>query len=283
VILRARTAAPRKHLRAGLPAGAALAISLLCGVPLATLQAAPEAAATATVAGIEPPSAPARGSIEPSFAPDRARALTAVTVAGHFSTGPAGGGLPSPLREMVIWAPAGLAAPDSLAWPRTSGCSVAHLRRHGARGCPPRSQIGSGSAVVGWDEGSRAVTETARVKVFVGPTTGGAGVYAFEVLAEGRTPLRKRVVLTESLYAVAAPSPYSASLHARVPPIATRPGEPDASVLSFRMTLRRAHGGHGLGERVPARCPAGGYPWAASFGFADGTQQHVSATVPCPA
>jgi hypothetical protein len=217
-------------------------------------------------------------TLEPSFSPKQPGAFTAVGLGIRFTAPPsAPGGLPAAVRKAVIWFPAGLAAPSSLSWPLTRGCSPAHLRARGARGCPPRSQIGSGSELLAWPEGSGTRTERARLKLFIGPTD---GEYAFELLAEGRPPLRRRTVVTESLFAASAP--WSAGMDVSIPPIPTRPGGPDATVLSLSVTIARVHGSVGLGERVPRSCPPGGYPWSATFTFADGSGQTANAAIPCP-
>ena len=196
----------------------------------------------------------------------------------------------------MILLPAELA--KTLEWPTTRGCSRAQLQAHGAPGCPPHSQIGAGSALVQWQEGSSTAGEQANLQLFVGPTE---GVYTLQLLAEGRQPLRRRVVISLVLFGVTGP--YSAGMEATVPPLPTRPGLPDASVVNFSVTVgpaaRGAGGGAGGGggERgggaaarrwgemelfVPRSCPVGGFPWEAEFGYADGSLQEVGAGVPCP-
>lgn len=259
---RPRRALRRATLAAGALGASALAASLLVAV-------APSARAQA--------GGPPAATIAPSFSPLVPGALTAVTFAASFAP-PASeaGALPPPLRHAVLWFPAGLAAPSSLSWPRTRGCSAAHLRKHGARGCPRSSRIGSGSAVVGWSEGPAIHTERVKLQIFIGPTN---GEYAFKVLAEGTHPYRRRAVINESLFAASAP--YSAGMEIAFPDIVSRPGQPPAVLLSYTATIARAHGRAGLGERVPRTCPAGGYVWAADFTFANGVAEHVPATSPC--
>jgi hypothetical protein len=225
---------------------------------------------------------PTLATIEASFSPDRSGGRTAATFGFHVTGGE--GGVPAPIHKLVLLIPAGLGGP-SVEWPTTLGCSRSRLMRRGARGCPARSQIGSGSAVVAWREGSRTVTEQTKLWEFVGPTN---GPYVLEVLGEGTTPIRRRVVSTVSLAALSGT--YSASLETLIPPIATRPQEPDASLLSLSLTTgnakqprfsgRGVYGGMGL--FVPATCPLGGFPWSAEFTYADGTTQQAAAAIPCP-
>jgi hypothetical protein len=242
-----------------------LAIAPACGAP-AYAQAA----------------SPTTATIEPSFSPDRLGARTVVDFAARFTGGE--GGVPAPLHKITVLVPGGLAGPR-LDWPTTLGCSRSRLQRHGARGCPPNSQIGSGQALLEWREGARTVTESSRLWAFLGPTN---GEYAIELLGEGYAPIHRRVVITESLFAMSGT--YSGGDEAVVPPIPTRPGEPDASVVSFSLAMGRvgrpraprALESEGMGFFVPGSCPVGGYPWAAELEYADGTSQRASAAVPCP-
>jgi hypothetical protein len=95
-------------------------------------------------------------------------------------------------------------------------------------------------------------------------------------------------VITESLFAITGA--YSGGVEAVIPPIPTRAGEPNASVVSFSLTMGSvnqprgsAHrSAEGMGLFVPGSCPAGGYPWAAEFTYADGSVQRPTASIPCP-
>lgn len=252
-----------RHKAARIAAGAVTLGATVAAVALATGSSrAAVGAVGATVA-----------TIEPSFRPNRPGASTALTVKERFAGPEAEGGIPSPLRKEVLHLPLGVA--ESLAWPVTRGCSRAHLLKHGARGCPARSQIGTGSAKVAWRENGTVVTETARMWAFVAPTS---GEYAIEVLGEGTHPVHKRVVVTESLFAQGPP--YSGGMTIPVPAITIRPGGPEVSLLEASLTVGPKRGAHGLGIRVP-RCPSGGYPWAAEITFANGSTQELQTTTPC--
>jgi len=67
-------------------------------------------------------------------------------------------------------------------------------------------------------------------------------------------------------------------------PIPTVALEPDASILSWSLTIGRpgAARGHAPAVSVPRRCPAGGFPFAADFAFADHTSARALARIPCP-
>jgi hypothetical protein len=118
----------------------------------------------------------------------------------------------------------------------------------------------------------------------VGPTD---GPYELQILGEGTTPIRRRVVSTVSLAAISGT--YSASLATAIPPIPTRPGQPNASIVSFSLTTGNAHQPRfsgrgrygGMGLFVPSPCPAGGYPWLAELTYADGSTQQATTAIPC--
>ena len=86
----------------------------------------------------------------------------------------------------------------------------------------------------------------------------------------------------------------SSQLAATVPPIASVVGGSNVSVISVQTTIgpshltyyRHRHGRlvpfHPVGVSVPERCPRGGFPSSASFGFEDGSSTTASTTVPCP-
>jgi hypothetical protein len=233
--------------------------------------------------GLLPPVAWAQtvASIEPAFAPNHPGAQTSVTFAAKLSN--TAGGIPEALSKVVILLPAGFA--ETLQWPTSSGCSSAHLRAHGARGCPSRSQIGAGTALLAWQEGARTGTERARLGLFTGPTD---GVPRLELLAEGMSPIRRRVVLNVGLSLISAP--YSAEMETIIPPIPTLPGQGYASLVSFSVTVgpsskalisQRPSPWGELELFAPRRCPLGGYPWTVEFTYAAGATQAVNAAIPC--
>jgi hypothetical protein len=238
---------------------------------------------SASQAPAQPATSVPAATIEASLAPDRLNARTASTVALHIAGGE--DGVPPAVRKIVLLVPAGFSG-RSLEWPSTRGCSRTQLMRRGASGCPARSQIGSGTALVAWREGSKTVTEHARLWEFLGPVS--SGEYKLEILGEGTSPIHRREVTTVSL--AARSGVYSAELESAVPPIPTRRGQPDASIVSFSITTGNAKpprfsGGGlygGMGLFVPSPCPAGGFPWSAELTFADGSVQHATTATPCP-
>jgi hypothetical protein len=215
-------------------------------------------------------------SIHPSFLPDRLGASTALTLAFKFSGGQEG--VPEPLSHAVVHLPAGLGI--DLRGVRT--CATRRLRQRGARGCPAASLVGRGHALVEAHAGSQTIPEEAVVTAYRGASQSGRPTLA--ILGQGETPLEERIVFS----AVQQPdgAPYGTKLAMSIPPIPTLPGEPNASTVSFSLTVGggrrpRAHAAAGA-ITVPHRCPAGGFPFAADFTFADGSSASARAKVPCP-
>ena len=105
----------------------------------------------------------------------------------------------------------------------------------------------------------------------------------FEILGQGYTPLDERVVFIGEVLPDKAP--YGEELVMSIPPIPTLPLEPDASIVSFSLTIgaSRRHEAHGANTvLVPSSCPAGGFPFAAEFTYADGSGGSAAAVAPCP-
>ncbi len=214
-------------------------------------------------------------AITPSLSPDRLGARAALTVTIHYAGGEFG--VPSPLSRSVLEFPAGL----SLDIPSLHSCDAARLLARGASGCSAQSQIGSGHALAEVHAGSLNISEEATLWAFLGaphnlqPT--------FEILAQGYTPIDQRMLLTGTVLSVGAP--YGEELVMPVPPIPTLAFEPDASILTFSLTIgastrKRTRGANAV--LVPSTCPVGGFPFAAEFNYADGSSGSALATAPCP-
>ncbi|MGH2834534.1 MAG: hypothetical protein ACRDK2_17320 [Solirubrobacteraceae bacterium] len=241
--------------------GIALSVLIALTVPAANAQESSAIETTATVA--------------PSLSPDRLDSKGTLTLAIHYSGGEFG--VPSPVRRSVLKLPAGL----SLEIPKLRSCSPTRLRAQGARACPSQSEIGTGRALVEAHAGSQVIAEHLTLWVFLGPLENFQPT--FEVLGQGETPLRKRVVLHGSV--LPAQPPYGEELVMNIPPIATLPLEPDASLSSLTLTVgSHSHGlAHDANQIVlPGSCPPAGFPFAAEFTYADGSIGSAQATSRCP-
>jgi hypothetical protein len=245
------------RLRATLALGVAISALVVCEGPLARAQAQSSA------------------TITPSLSPDRLGAKGALTLTIHYAGGEFG--VPSPVRRAVVKFPAGL----SLNIPTLRSCSAARLRARGASGCPAQSKIGSGHALVEAHAGSQLIAENITLWVFLGPLQNLQPTS--EVLGEGYTPLAERVVLTGTV--VASHAPYGEELVLNIPQIPTLPLEPEASIITLALTVGTSK--HRLTHEantvvVPGSCPAGGFPFAAEFTYADGSTGSALATALCP-
>jgi hypothetical protein len=233
----------------------------------------PPSTASASIAPTPPPTTSA--SIAPSLSPDRLHAKAALTFAIRYEGGELG--VPSPVRAAVLALPAGL----TLEIPVLRSCSATRLEALGARGCPAGSEIGTGHAVVVGNLGTKPVAEDLKLLAFLGPPHNLQPT--FEILGEGAKPLSVQMALTA--VALPARAPYGEELALTIPPIPTVPGEPDASVVSFSLTIGASARGQTRGATtvvVPSHCPRGGLPFAATFTYADGARGRAVATVPCP-
>jgi hypothetical protein len=238
------------------PARALLAALALIGC------AAPPAVAAATAA-----------SIHASLLPDRLGASTAFTLAARFSGGEEG--VPAPVRAIVLRLPAGLGIDVG----GVQTCPRARLQRGGAAACPAASLVGRGHATLEVRAGSETIPEQAVLSAFRGPNAGNRPT--LEVLSQGSTPLDERTISTGVLQP--GSPPYGSELTVSIPPIPTLMYEPNASVISFSLTVGNVRAKASAGTiTVPRSCPAGGFPFAASFTFAEHSSATASASVPCP-
>jgi hypothetical protein len=216
-----------------------------------------------------------RASIRASFLPDRLGAKAAFTLAFDFSGGE--GGVPAPLRRMVVHLPAGLGI--DLRGVKT--CSTARLRRGGPAGCPSHSLLGRGHAQLMVHAGSQLIPEATTIRTFRGPDRGGRPT--LQLFGRGETPLDRSTISTAVLEPDTAR--FGLRLNVSIPAIPTVVYEPDASFVSLSLTIGapgrpRAHAAGPI--TVPRRCPAGGFPFAAEFTLGDGSTLSATTTVPCP-
>jgi hypothetical protein len=269
----------RRPLRASWPM-IRLRRPLLLGVLAAVLVAC--ACLAAAVAG-----ASETVKLDTSFSPDRLGASTTISF-GFQIAGP-NGEAPPPLRNVDLRLPAGI---DYLT--TTLGlavCQPAVLAVQGPTGCSPNSRIGFGSASVEVPFGTGGGQELPSIEAFMGPSRNGNIVVVF--YADGRTPVAANVIFEGELIPGFGAS--SGSLDNAIPLIAGVPEGPDVAIISVHATIgpghlryyKRVHGRTvsfaPKGVSVPSSCPRGGFPFAASFSFADATSASATSTVPCPA
>ncbi|MFZ1155470.1 MAG: hypothetical protein WAN93_11250 [Solirubrobacteraceae bacterium] len=214
-------------------------------------------------------------TITASLSPNKPRAKGALLITISYAEGEFG--MPLPVRRSVLRFPVGL----GIEIPHLRSCSIAHLRAHGPSGCSAQSLLGHGHALAEAQAGSQIITENISLWVFLGPFKNLQPT--FEILGQGYTPFDERVVLTGT--AVPDNPPYGEDLVINIPPIPTLPLEPDASIVTMSLTVgaSKPHNPHEANTVVvPPSCPAGGFPFAANFTYADGASGTALATAPCP-
>jgi hypothetical protein len=234
---------------------------------------APAAAATQSV------------KLNVSLTPERLGAGTTVSFA--FQIASSNSQAPPPLSSVDLLYPINLGLITSGLG--LSTCSRTELETTGA--CPPDSLMGYGAAVAEIPFASETIIETARITTWMASIEDGHLGLLF--LAKAGTPVAAELIFP-SLILNALP-PYGGSLATTVPVVPTVPYGPDVAVTGLRSTLGPMHltyyetfhgkttAYHPKGIRLPRTCPHGGFPFAATFAFLDGTHASAHATVPCPA
>jgi hypothetical protein len=243
--------------------------SSLAGVALATF---------AALAGMLLLTSPARArtvaTMLATASPNRLGAKGSLTVAIHFTGGEAG--IPTPVSRTVVRFPAGM----SIEIPHLRSCSAEHLQNLGASQCPAQSKLGQGRALVESRQGSETIVENVALSAFLGPPQHLQPT--LEVLGEGTTPIAVRLLADGRVLLDRAP--YGEMLVMDMPPIPTVPPSPDASIVDFSLTVgaMQRDGRAGNAIVMPARCPAGGFPFAGEFTYLDGSSSSAKTTIPCP-
>jgi hypothetical protein len=216
-----------------------------------------------------------------SLSPERLGAST--TIAFGFQITAPDHALPPALTRLNVRLPPGMGVDTS----GLATCTLSALA-HGPQGCSRNSQVGSGSVDVEVPLGNVIRPEIAALTVFNGPRKGGRTTLLF--YAAGRVPIATQLIFS----GVIVPGPSGESIQAAIPLIPTLPEAPDAAIVAMSSTLgtRQLTYYRTVGHRrvrftpkgatVPGRCPAGGFPFSAAFGFNDATTATAGATVPCP-
>lgn len=251
-------------------------IAVVAATTLATLACLPAAARASEIL---------KGSIR--FVPYTLGAGTTVETSIDFST--SNGELPSSLVKIGLRFPQTLSFTSSTLGLAT--CNPEDLIALGSTGCPANSQVGTGSSQVAVPFGPEVVTEEAEVNTYVGPPV-PEGVTLI-IFGEGRAPISAYMLMQGSLGGGDGPF-NQLLLQSDVPLIPTLPGNRDVSIISVHLDLgprhltyhERVHGHtvsfHPRGLILPPVCPAGGFPFAWTMTFQDGTVAKLNIDVPCP-
>jgi hypothetical protein len=184
------------------------------------------------------------------------------------------GGFPSPLTQATFYSPAGVTVNST----GFVDCEPSVLERVGPTACPKSSDagpVGEGLGVVSF--GDERVNESVSIQGFFAPSGG------LTFFVQGRTPAEFEI-LEKGFWDAASP-PYGQKFVAEVPLIETVPGAPDASVLSFRVTVGAAYR---RGKKtisyvtLQKRCPRGGVLLKAELKFLSGEVVPATYRAPCP-
>lgn len=243
--------------------GALLGALAICACPASSAQAAQSA------------------KLHVSLTPNRLRAST--TIAFGFQITAPNHALPPALTLLNVRLPPGMGID-------TSGLATCRSTRltHGPQGCSRNSRVGTGSVDVKVPLGDVVRPEKAALTVFNGPRQNRHTTLLF--YAAGRLPIATQLVFT----GVIIPSPQGQIIEASIPLIPTLPEAPDAAIVAMSSTLgtRQLTYYRTVGHRqvrftpkgatLPVRCPAGGFPFSAGFGFNDASTTAAATAVPCP-
>ncbi len=218
-------------------------------------------------------------SISAAFAPEKLGAPTTVTFG--FEIHSTSAAIPSALTGIVFHYPADLGIGTSGLGLAT--CEPAMLEHHGPKVCPANSIMGSGSALAKFQVSPEVQEETAKIGLVAGPSQNG--YLKLLISATGIYPVAARIVMTSLLV--------PGQLQIAVPLVEGVPEGPDVAVVRVQVTIggrltyyERKHGKRvayrPTGVLLPRTCPRGGFKFAATFSFLDGTKANATTVVKCP-
>lgn len=231
-----------------------------------------------------------RASLRASFSPNRPGRST--TIAFNIRVSAKNGAVPSPLLSLALRLPAGLNPLTTTLG--LASCPQSLLERDGLQetgvpGCSRNSIIGYGDGLAQIALAHEVINEQGVVTLLLAPGEGERLAVLFYLV--GAKPLSAQLVFPGEL--VTDTGLYSLQLNTTIPAIPTWPNGPVPSIVSLNATIgprgvvyqRRVDGKlvpyHPRGLSVPTNCPAGGYPFAATLRFLDGSILEPKTTVPC--
>jgi hypothetical protein len=238
-----------------------------------------------TTAGATPEPEPT-AKLSAALTPERLGRGT--TIIFGFTIATTTGQVPSPLTALNLYYPNNLGLGTSGLGLET--CSAATLEVDGPEGCPSQSQMGYGKGLVEIPFGPEILQETTQTMIFMAHVHEGRLGLLF--YANGHSPVSAQIVFHGLV--LPANRPFGGDLATTIPLVTTLPGAPNAAVVQLRSTIGPLHltyyehtrgryrPYHPRGIVLPRTCPHGGFRFAASFSFEDGTQTSAHTTVPCP-
>jgi len=220
-----------------------------------------------------------------AFSPQRLGHGTTVEITTEILAPP--GLVPSPLTGLDIRYPSELGV--AVGGLGLSTCSQPTLERLGPEGCPASSRMGQGSALAEIAVGPDILAEEADVVILRAPEQEGHLALLFYL--DGGEPVRAEIIFPGLL--LSGPGPTEESIDINVPLVPSLPGSPFVAVVRLHATLgprgliyyERRHGKfvpyRPAGVLLPNKCPHGGFRFAATFAFLDGSSSGAQAVVPC--
>lgn len=237
--------------------------------------------ASATGAASAAQTAKLHVSLDPDVAGQRTTIELAIHIAGI------GGSPPSPLSSFDFRLPSDMGIATTTLG--QANCQPIRLLDAGLEGCSVNARIGFGNATAVVPVGSQNVREKASLNALMGPAVEDRLEVLFYV--EALEPVSARLVLP-GVVGEDVP-PYGEQLDTSVPLIQTWPEGPDLAMETFTSTIGPLHLNYlrkvdgktvsykPRGIRIPQVCPTGGYPFAATLNFSDGTHATAQYRVPC--
>jgi hypothetical protein len=244
--------------------------------------------AAVALCALSPAIASARLSVGLSAALTPERLGQDTTITFGFQIAAPRGRVPPPLTGIQVSYPFTLAV--QLSELGTEGCSTETLAILGPIGCPANSVMGHGTVLAEIQIGPEIVHETAHITIL--RTTDQDGHVTLLIYANGKSPVYAQIVFPALL--LSAPPPYGGLLNVSIPLVPSLPGAADVAVVEMHATLGPAGltyhehvNGHIInyqprGIPLPTNCPVGGFKFAATFAFQNGSHSHATTTVPCP-
>jgi hypothetical protein len=224
--------------------------------------------------------------LDPSFTPYRLGAPATIDLDLQIQA-PAGQ-IPSALSEIEVRYPQNLGF--ALSGLGLAVCSPAMFEEAGASRCPADSIMGRGSATAELGFGQHLVTENASITIARAPDQ--EGHIALLLYASGPSPVNTQILSPAQLLPTSPP--FGGRLNIELPIIPSVPDAADVAIVSLDVTI----GPQGLiyyermegttlayrpkGILLPKTCPRGGFPFAATFSFLDGSRPEAHTRLPCP-
>lgn len=224
--------------------------------------------------------------LDPSFTPYRLGSPTTIDLNLQIHAPP--GQIPSALTEIEVRYPQNLGF--ALSGLGLAVCSPTMLEAAGTSGCPANSIMGGGNATAELSFGPQLVTENASISIARAPDQ--EGHIALLLYASGPSPVNTQILSPAQLLSTSPP--FGGRLNMQLPVIPSVPGAADIAIASLSVTI----GPRGLtyyehtegttlaytpkGILLPKTCPHGGFPFAATFSFLDGSHPEARAMLPCP-